>query len=62
MFRPLSKEEEPISFRPVAGYEEEWAKHAEVEAAGLWLYLGTYPLIGFNCLWMALLGSVLLGG
>jgi hypothetical protein len=62
MFRPLSREEEPIAFRPVAGYEEGWAQHDEPELQPVWLYLGTYPLVCFWCLWMALLGSVLIGG
>lgn len=62
MFRPVTREEEPISFRPVAGYEEEWARYAEVERDATWLWLGVYPLVLFNCGWMAVLGSVLIGG
>jgi hypothetical protein len=62
MFRPLTIEEEPITFRPVPGYEEEWASRENPEPQPIWLYLGTYPLVGYIVVWMALLGAVLLGG
>lgn len=60
--RFLTKEQEPVEFRPIAGMESDWARFNEPTLSAMWLWCGAYPLLGLLSLSLALIGSVLLGG
>lgn len=42
--RFVSREEEPVNFRPVPGLEQEWATFEDPRRSLLWLSLGILPV------------------
>jgi hypothetical protein len=50
----VSREREPIEFRPIAGGDEEWAGLHYVPRSRLWDWLGLYPVGAYLvlCLWL----------
>lgn len=61
-FRVLSREEEPVNFRPVPGLEEGWAEYEDPRRSSLWFLLGVAPVAGYFSIMLELLGFVLIGG
>jgi hypothetical protein len=49
--KPVTREEEVLEFRPIAGLDEDWP----TERSRLWDALGVYPILISIIIWLVLL-------
>lgn len=55
--RPVSRHQEPVEFRPVAGLEAEFVGWQITVRSRLWDWLGTYPIIAWIVLVLLMIGA-----
>jgi hypothetical protein len=57
--REVSRGQEDVEFRPVAGLEREFAGWALVRRSRVWDYLGLYPIGVYIVAMLVLIGSAI---
>lgn len=56
--RSVGSAEEAVEFRPLPGFEDDWAAFNYVDRGGVWYWLGLFPIALCHIALLVLIGVV----